>query len=153
LRGAANSGAVGGKSKVVLEAATTGAHTHPTGVSNYHLVNGDYNTGGYHWHGTIAPSNNSGLYLFVRDDSGGGKAEHWDTTDSLVSHILIGTSGPYYGTDSTALATTSNAQKTHTHPDSTDIGGNAGSNPIKPYAVAHENRPPFFNTVYIMRVI
>jgi hypothetical protein len=150
LRGSSNTGTTGGKSQVVVEAANMPDHVHPSSSSSY-------SGGSTHTHGSMRTSTLNDLF-HIRDGNG-SDGHHFDSSTYATNQADLRTSGPYVGTEpntwsasTRASSTTSTADRTHSHGGSGNNGGNSGSNPIQPYAAPHENQPPYFNAVFIMRI-
>jgi hypothetical protein len=128
LKGNLLSNITGGKSQVVLSAATIPAHTgHSSGYPKYPGAPNGYD----HTHPVLVSVT----------DEGSSSTGKWDSTDHTGSTYQITTTTPYVGDPDENI-------HDHTSGDSPSGGG-----AVSPNAAPHENQPPYFNAVYIMRVV
>ena len=145
LRGGANSSvatsdnshaSVGGKTRVVLSAATLPSHSHTVSNSRYPA----YGFGISHEHGTVRLDSRIGTKVSMSNSHNNSNAHLFDSCNS-------GGSGP---TNVYTDGPNSTSPDDHDH-TAAEVGGNGIGTP--PYATPHDNQPPFFNVVYIMRIV
>jgi len=123
-------GDVGGSNSVVLNSPQLPSHTHPvtssTDPAGSHTHSGETNTVPTHRH----PINGS---------TGSGPAPYGGAGTGRVGNGTISTAGGHGHT-----APNTGDGGSHSHPITISVGNN-GSND------SHENRPPFYALVYLMR--